>query len=129
MLYFEDFEAGASRSAGGYALHDGHIVAVNDPDGTDAHHASINEELTEATWDISITKNVMSLLVSAALLLLIFISVAKAYTRRAGQAPNAASARPSGADRGRNAASARYTAPAISGSSSSVPISSSAIAA
>lgn len=75
------------KTYGGYALHDGHIVAVNDPDGTDAHHASINEELTQATWDISITKNVMSLLVSAALLLIIFISVAKAYTRRAGQAP------------------------------------------
>ena len=75
------------KTYGGYALHDGHIVAVNDPDGTDAHHASINEELTKATWDISITKNVMSLLVSAALLLIIFISVAKAYTRRTGQAP------------------------------------------
>jgi len=75
------------KTYGGYALHDGHIVAVNDPDGTDAHHASINEELTQATWDISITKNVMSLLVSAALLLIIFISVAKAYTRRQGQAP------------------------------------------
>ncbi|MBL7958159.1 MAG: F0F1 ATP synthase subunit A [Flavobacteriales bacterium] len=75
------------KTYGGYALHDGHIVAVNDPDGTDAHHASINEDLTRATWDISITKNVMSLLVSAALLLIIFISVAKAYTRRTGQAP------------------------------------------
>ena len=75
------------KTYGGYALHDGHVVAVNDPDGTDAHHASINEELTKATWDISITKNVMSLLVSAALLLIIFISVAKAYARRTGQAP------------------------------------------
>jgi F-type H+-transporting ATPase subunit a len=76
------------KTYGGYALHDGRIVAVNDPDGTDAHHATINEELSKATWDISITKNVMSLLVSAALLLIIFISVAKAYTRRAGQAPS-----------------------------------------
>jgi len=72
---------------GGYLLHDGHISATDAPDGTDAHHAIINEELTKATFDISITKNVMSLFVSVTLLLIIFLSVAKAYTRRAGQAP------------------------------------------
>lgn len=75
------------KTYGGYALHEGHVVAVNDPDGTDAHHATMNEELTKATWDISITKNVMSLFISLAVLLIIFLSVAKAYTRRAGQAP------------------------------------------
>lgn len=75
------------KTYGGYLLHDGHIAATDAPDGTDAHHAAINEELTKATWDISITKNVLSLFVSVTLLLIIFISVARAYTRRAGQAP------------------------------------------
>ena len=75
------------KTYGGYLLHDGHIAATDSPDGSDAHHATINEELTKATWDISITKNVMSLFVSVTLLLIIFLSVAKAYTRRAGQAP------------------------------------------
>lgn len=75
------------KTYGGYLLHDGHIAATDAPDGTDAHHATINEELTKATWDFSITKNVMSLFVSVTLLLIIFLSVAKAYARRAGQAP------------------------------------------
>ncbi|MBK9146802.1 MAG: F0F1 ATP synthase subunit A [Flavobacteriales bacterium] len=75
------------KTYGGYLLHDGHIAATDSPDGTDAHHATIDEELTKATWDFSITKNVMSLFVSVTLLLIIFLSVAKAYTRRAGQAP------------------------------------------
>jgi len=72
---------------GGYALHEGHIVAVNAPDGADAHHAAVNEALTAGTVDLSITKNVATLLVVAALLLWVFLSVAGAYTRRAGQAP------------------------------------------
>lgn len=75
------------KTYGGYMLHEGHVVATDAPDGTDAHDAPVNEALTAATWDISITKNVMSLLVSAALLLWIFLSVAGAYTRRVGQAP------------------------------------------
>lgn len=75
------------KAYGGYMLHEGSIVATDAPDGTDVHHAAINEPLTAATWDFSITKNVVSLWVSIAILLLIFISVAKAYTRRAGQAP------------------------------------------
>jgi len=38
-------------------------------------------------YDISITKNTLSLFISIALLLWILLSVAKAYTRRKGQAP------------------------------------------
>jgi len=38
-------------------------------------------------YDISITKNTLSLFISIALILWIFISVAKAYSRRKGQAP------------------------------------------
>jgi F-type H+-transporting ATPase subunit a len=37
--------------------------------------------------DLSFTKNVLSLLISIVLMLLIFLSVAKAYTRRPNQAP------------------------------------------
>ncbi len=81
------FEHG-HKTYGGYMLHEGSVVAVNDPDGTDAHHATVNEELTKATWDISITKNVVTLFLVMALLLIVFLSVAKAYTRRAGQAPS-----------------------------------------
>ena len=65
----------------------GNVVAVDAPDGTDAHEATENETVTAATWDLSITKNVMSLLVSATILVIVFISVAKAYGRRAGMAP------------------------------------------
>ncbi|MBK6626955.1 MAG: F0F1 ATP synthase subunit A [Flavobacteriales bacterium] len=75
------------RTYGGYALHEGQVVAVDAPDGTDAHHAPVNERLTAATVDLSITKNVATLLLVSALLLWVFISVARAYTRRAGQAP------------------------------------------
>lgn len=38
-------------------------------------------------WDISITKNTLSLFMSIALILWIFISVAKSYQRREGKAP------------------------------------------
>lgn len=75
------------KAYGGYKLEEGRVVAVNEEGEVDAHHATVNEDLTQATWDISITKNVMSLLVSMALLLWIFLSVAGAYTRRAGMAP------------------------------------------
>lgn len=64
----------------GYMLHDGRVVAVDA-----AGH--LDEAATANIWDISITKNVLSMFISLALLLWIFISVAKAYTRRAGQAP------------------------------------------
>jgi len=81
-----NFEHG-HKVYGGYMLQEGGVVAVNDPDGTDVHHATVDEAATKATWDISITKNVLSLFISLAILLIIFLNVAKAYTRRAGQAP------------------------------------------
>lgn len=75
------------KTYGGYMLHEGKLVATDAPDGTDVHHATVHEALTKATWDISITKNVLSLFISITILLWVFISVAKAYTRRAGEAP------------------------------------------
>lgn len=70
----------------GFALKEGKIVVVNEQEG-DAHAATINEEKTAGLWDISITKNVVSLFISIILLMFIFISVAKSYNVRPGQAP------------------------------------------
>jgi F-type H+-transporting ATPase subunit a len=70
----------------GYKLEGQKIVAVNELSG-EAHAATIDEATTEGLWDISITKNVTSLFISLILLTWIFISVAKAYNARAGQAP------------------------------------------
>ncbi len=70
----------------GLALKEGKIVATNEQEG-DAHAATVNEVKTAGLWDISITKNVVSLFVSMILLMMIFLSVAKAYNARPGQAP------------------------------------------
>lgn len=81
------FEHGHKTYAG-YMLDHGKVKAVNETGEVDAHSATVNEELTAATWDISITKNVATLFVVIILMMLIFTSVAKAYTRtRKGLAP------------------------------------------
>jgi F-type H+-transporting ATPase subunit a len=75
------FEHGHSAYAG-YRL-DGHnIVAVNETETLPAHATSVNDTLTAATYDISITKNVASIFITATLLLLIFSSIAGMYTRK-----------------------------------------------
>jgi len=56
-------------------------------DQVDAHHATVNEELTNGLWDISITKNVLAMFVSLGLMLWMFISAAKMYKRNPGKAP------------------------------------------
>lgn len=81
------FEHG-HKTYGGYMLHEGKVVAVNETEEMDAHHATINEELTAGITDISITKNVATLFVVLIILMLIFTNVANAYTRkRKGLAP------------------------------------------
>ena len=65
---------------GTYAMHENKIVAV-DASGTE------DEAATKGLLDLSITKNVASLLMSVTFLLLIFISIANSYKRREGQAP------------------------------------------
>ncbi len=80
------FEHGLVAHAG-YMLLDGKLKATDAADGTAAHEHLVNEELTSSTYDFSITKNVLAVFVSSALMLLIFLSVAKAYGRRQGQAP------------------------------------------
>lgn len=63
-----------------YRLEEGHIKIVGDA-------GMIDEEASEQIMDFSITKNVASLLIGAALLLWIFLSVAKGYKTRVGKAP------------------------------------------
>ncbi len=64
----------------GYKLNHNQIVAV-DEDGM------VNQTATAELWDISITKNVMAMFISIALMLWIFLSVAKTYSRNTGKAP------------------------------------------
>lgn len=71
----------------GYKLEHNHIVAVNEQGEADAHEAVINEELTKDLWDISITKNVVTLFFSCILMLWLFISVAKSYVLNRNGAP------------------------------------------
>lgn len=80
------FEHG-HKTYGGYKLEENKIVAVNEMEEMDAHAATVNEELTNATYDLSITKNVFALLVSIVIMLWMFMSVASSYKRRQGQAP------------------------------------------
>ena len=68
------------KTYGGYMLHEGKLVATTAPD-------TIDEALTKATWDISITKNVLGLLVSIAIMLVTFLSVAKHYRTNGLGAP------------------------------------------
>jgi F-type H+-transporting ATPase subunit a len=70
----------------GYALNEGKVVVVDKQAGP-AHDAVVNEEATAQLWDISITKNVVSLFISMIVLLYIFITVARSYVTRKGQAP------------------------------------------
>ena len=73
----------------GYRLNEkGKIEAVNEMNAMDAHHTTMNEALTAGSYDISITKNVVSIFITIAILLFVFISVARAYTnKRKGLAP------------------------------------------
>jgi F-type H+-transporting ATPase subunit a len=50
-------------------------------------HGKIVAEDGSAFYDLSITKNTAAMMISVLLLLFIFISIANAYKRRAGQAP------------------------------------------
>jgi len=63
-----------------YRLEEGHIKIVTDA-------GVIDDEASEKILDFSITKNVASLLISAILILWMFLSVAKAYKKRVGKAP------------------------------------------
>lgn len=64
----------------GYMLHDGKIVAAD-------ANGNVDEAASKGIWDFSITKNVFGMLLSTLLMILVFMSVAKSYQRRAGMAP------------------------------------------
>lgn len=76
------FEHGHATVEGNYKyqLHENAIVVVNE-------EGAVNEEATGKIWDLSLTKNVASLLFSIALMLIIFISVANAYKKNPNSAP------------------------------------------
>jgi F-type H+-transporting ATPase subunit a len=63
-----------------YAVKEGKVVVINET-------GTIDEEATAKLWDFSITKNAMAMFISMILMLVIFLSVAKAYTRNQGKAP------------------------------------------
>jgi F-type H+-transporting ATPase subunit a len=50
-------------------------------------NGTVNETASGQILDVSITKNVLTLFIIAGLMLFVFISVARAYTNRAGKAP------------------------------------------
>lgn len=60
---------------------------VKSADGTYISHDSKRELLNGKPFDISITKNVVSLLISVTVLLIVFISIAGSYKKREGKAP------------------------------------------
>lgn len=63
-----------------YAVREGNVVVVDD-NGVE------NEEATHKLWDLSITKNVMAMLISMFLMVWMFLSIAKAYKNNKGKAP------------------------------------------
>ena len=65
----------------GYKLLKNNIVAVDKMDAVDVKDAEKNETVTGDLWDLSITKNVVTLFVSCFIMLWLFISVAKSYIR------------------------------------------------
>ncbi len=71
----------------GYKIHHGKVIAVNETEEIPADQSTENEELTASTFDISITKNVAALFISLIIMVWIFLSVAKSYSRRSGQTP------------------------------------------
>jgi F-type H+-transporting ATPase subunit a len=77
------FEHGEATVQGKYTykLGENNHVEVLDESG------KVNEALTASIIDFSITKNVASLFFSAILLLYVFITVAKTYTKNPNQAP------------------------------------------
>lgn len=82
---FEHGHAVVESKGNHYKLHDGHIYKT-DASGT----MELNEkgEASNATpIDLSITKNVFSLILGAIILFLIFFTVAKSYKKRGNAAP------------------------------------------
>ena len=89
------FEHG-TKSYHGYRLEGNHIVAHNEAanNALEVYGAEPSDEIVQANndtnrdiYDISITKNVLSIFITFGLMLWVFLSTAKAYTRNPGKAP------------------------------------------
>lgn len=74
------FEEGVVHGKNNYKLEEQHVVAVNEA-------GEVDEEATKSIIDISITKNVATLLFSVTILLWAFLSVAAAYKKNPNSAP------------------------------------------
>jgi F-type H+-transporting ATPase subunit a len=83
MFMSSKFEHGHARVKGKYtyALHEDKVVAYDEALG------DVDEEATAKLKDFSITKNVAAIIITMILMVWMFLSVARAYTRRPGQAP------------------------------------------
>jgi F-type H+-transporting ATPase subunit a len=69
-----------------YVMYHEHIFLAND-EGTLAIDAETGEATNASVTDVSITKSVAGLFLTCALLLIVFLSVARAYGKRKGEAP------------------------------------------
>jgi F-type H+-transporting ATPase subunit a len=68
-----------------FVMHHEHIYYA-DPNGGVSFDPETGEA-TNAVFDLSITKSVVGIFLTVAILLLVFVSVAKAYKKRQGEAP------------------------------------------
>lgn len=67
---------------------DGFTLVQEGPEKGKIIRAGAHSEEGPAVYDFSITKTVLAVLISAALMLFIFLSVARSYTRNRGKAPS-----------------------------------------
>jgi F-type H+-transporting ATPase subunit a len=79
---FHDNESGVYQGA-----HYSYKMEENKIEVWDETLNAANEEATHHLYDFSITKNVVTLFIVVTLLMYVFMSIAKAYKRRPGQAP------------------------------------------
>lgn len=70
-----------------YVLYHEHIYYANDSGSEVTFNEETGEIANTAVFDLSITKSVAGIFLTVVLLLLIFLSTAKAYKKRKGQAP------------------------------------------
>jgi len=71
---------------GDYVMFHEHIYLAN-ANGKPTIDPATGEATNEAVFDLSITKSVMGIFLTVAILLLLFVSVARSYKKRKGQAP------------------------------------------
>ena len=63
------------------------IAAVNELEHMRVEKTTMNDEISAALWDLSITKNVTAIMISGFLLVFMMITVARAYVTRKDMAP------------------------------------------